>query len=132
MQLCVEKIVIENRYFLEVYFELADGENLRAVLQSTITHVVFYWVDNIPKAHSYTIDDVSTNPRNYFYSNKQFANPKLILIDFCLHMTKVDKNNQKTIAINYLFMKINQKIISQFLQLQNNLSFQIVFWLFCH
>jgi hypothetical protein len=57
---------------------------------------------------------------------------KFILIDFCLHRTKVDKNNQKTIAINYLFMKINQKIISQFFQLQNNLSFQIVFWLFCH
>jgi hypothetical protein len=29
-------------------------------------------------------------------------------------------------------MKINQKIISQCFQLQNNLSFQIVFWLFCH
>jgi hypothetical protein len=37
----------------------------------------------------------STNPRNYFYSIKQFANPKFILIDFCLHRTKVDKNNQK-------------------------------------
>jgi hypothetical protein len=74
----------------------------------------------------------TTNPRNCFYSNKQFANPKFILIDFCLHRTKVDKSNQKTIAINYLFMKINQKLISQFLQLQNNLSFQIVFWLFCH
>jgi hypothetical protein len=75
------------------------------------------------------IEPCSTNPRNYFYSSKQFANPQLILIDFCLHRTKVDKNNQKSIAINYLFMKINQKLISQFFQLQNNLSFQNVFWL---
>jgi hypothetical protein len=29
-------------------------------------------------------------------------------------------------------MKINQKIISQFFQLQNNFNFQIVFWLFYH
>jgi hypothetical protein len=38
----------------------------------------------------------------------------------------VDKNNQKKIAINYLFMKINQKIISQFFQLQNNVCLFVI------
>jgi hypothetical protein len=63
-------------------------------------------------------------------SDKQFANPKFILIDFCLHKDLRTKTIKKTTAINYSIYenqsKYNQPIFPTTKQFQLSNCFLIV------